>query len=194
MADQHLIGVISDTHIPHRLKVMPNQVYDQLQGCSMILHAGDLEDIDILDPLRQIAPVYAVRGNVHWQSSSGLHDQDLPPAVTLRVGGHVIYMTHGHINFARTMMDKLVHMGTRPTLTDVNQTIIERLSRLKPQDADIVIFGHTHMPCAQWINGVLYYNPGAVCKTVHHHQVSSSMGRILICSNGNVKPEWLPVV
>jgi putative phosphoesterase len=191
MVDQHIVGVISDTHIPHRLKEMPPRVYEQLTGCDLILHAGDLEDLQILEPLREIAPVYAVRGNVHWQSSTGLHDQDLPLSVTVPVDDHVIYMTHGHINFARTMLDKVMHFGTRRPLTQLNQILVERLSRLKPKEADIVVFGHTHKPCAEWIDGTLYFNPGAVCRTMRPH-VLPSMGRLVLNTDG-VRVEWLPL-
>jgi uncharacterized protein len=192
MAEQFHIGVISDTHIPHRLKSMPARVHELLQGCSVILHAGDLEDVDILDPLREIAPVYAVRGNVHWQSSSGLHDQDLPSMVTVHAGGHVIYMTHGHINFAHTLVDKMVHMRTRPSLSDVNLRIIDRLIRRRPREADIVVFGHTHMQCAEWIDGVLYFNPGAVCRTPNR-RVSPTIGILRLRTDGKIEPEWLPL-
>ncbi len=189
MAEQHLIGVLSDTHIPHRLKQMPQRVYDLLQGCDIILHAGDLEDTLILDQLRQIAPVYAVRGNVHWQSSMGTHDQDLPSMVTVPIGGHVIFMTHGHINFALTMIDKVIHFSTQPTLDAVNRSIIMRLARIKPPDADIVIFGHTHKPCAEHVDGVLYFNPGAVCNT-YRPKAEPSIGRLRLTPEGQIKPEW----
>jgi uncharacterized protein len=190
MTDQHLIGVISDTHIPHRLKVMPARVYELLQGCEVILHAGDLEDPLILEPLRKIAPVYAVRGNVHWQSSTGTHDQDLPVSVTLPVGGHTVFMTHGHINFALTMLDKIIHVSKRPTLDEINQTIIDRLAKHKPREADIVIFGHTHKPCGLWQDGAFYFNPGAVCNT-YHPRVEPSIGRLHMQADGNIEPEWV---
>lgn len=192
MAEQHLIGVISDTHIPHRMKEIPPFVYEQLRGCEVILHAGDLEDIRILEALNAIAPVYAVRGNIHWQASMGEHDQDLPMAVTLPVGGHVIYMTHGHMNFMMTMRDKVVHFTTRPSLTEVNHIVMDRLARIKPLEVDIVIFGHTHKPCAEWLDGTLYFNPGAVCYTPRR-SVISTMGRLCIHADGRVETEILPV-
>ncbi len=192
MAVQHNIGVISDTHIPHRMKEMPPIVFENLQGCELILHAGDLEDIHILDPLRQIAPVYAVRGNVHWQASMGTHDQDLPNDVLLPVGGHIVYMTHGHINFVRTMMDKVFHFTTRPTLTEVNYAIMNRIARMKPRDADIIIFGHTHKPFIEQFDGALYFNPGAVCRT-KNNSVGRSMGRLVISELDGVKAELISI-
>jgi putative phosphoesterase len=53
------IGVVSDTHGLLRPEVLP-----RLEGCEHILHLGDVGDAKILDRLRAIAPVTAVRGNV----------------------------------------------------------------------------------------------------------------------------------
>jgi uncharacterized protein len=55
---QH-IGVISDTH-----GVLRPQAVAALRGCSAIIHAGDVGRPEILDELRRIAPVFAVRGNI----------------------------------------------------------------------------------------------------------------------------------
>jgi putative phosphoesterase len=53
------IGVISDTH-----GLLRPQAVAALQGSGLIIHAGDVGSPDILDELRRIAPVVAVRGNV----------------------------------------------------------------------------------------------------------------------------------
>jgi putative phosphoesterase len=79
------IGVISDTHgllRPAALKA--------LQGAQYILHAGDVGDPAILDALRAIAPVTAIRGNI----DEGGPNQHLPAAELVELGGHNIYMLH----------------------------------------------------------------------------------------------------
>jgi uncharacterized protein len=53
------IGVISDTH-----GLLRPQAVAALQGCALIIHAGDVGRPEILEELRRIAPVVAVRGNV----------------------------------------------------------------------------------------------------------------------------------
>jgi hypothetical protein len=71
------IGVISDTH-----GLLRPQAVEALQGSALIIHAGDVGRPEILDVLRRIAPVVAVRGNVDhgaWadrlrQSESVEHD------------------------------------------------------------------------------------------------------------------------
>jgi uncharacterized protein len=189
MARQHIIGVLSDTHVPHRLLQLPPSVLALLQGSDVILHAGDVEDPYILEPLRCIAPVYAVRGNVHWQYSTGTHDLDLPAALSLPCGDRVIWLTHGHLNFGYTMFDKVVHIGTRPTLAQINRGVIARLARAKPREADIVVFGHTHKTCGEWVDGAFYFNPGAVCVESVRGE-PPSIGRIVLTAEGDVKPEW----
>src|SRR3989442_723799 len=57
------IGVISDTHVPH-FKRVPEAVWGHFAGVELILHAGDLSVLSILDELETIAPVVAVQGNV----------------------------------------------------------------------------------------------------------------------------------
>jgi putative phosphoesterase len=189
MVWRHIIGILSDSHVPHRLLALPPSVLAHFSGCDVILHAGDVEDPHILEPLRAVAPVYAVRGNVHWQYSTGTHDHDLPAQVTVSIGSHRIWLTHGHLNFGYTLLDKLIHMGTRPTRAYINRAIIQRLARARPPDADIVVFGHSHQICGVWQDGALFYNPGAVCMDMRITGLPT-IGRILIGDDGVVCPEW----
>ena len=57
------IGLISDTHIPDAAKAIPPQVKEIFRGVDLILHAGDLYDISVLDELESIAPVLAALGD-----------------------------------------------------------------------------------------------------------------------------------
>lgn len=79
------IGVISDTH-----GLLRPEALDALQGSDMILHAGDVGDPSILDRLREIAPVHAVRGNV----DVGPDWSHLPVTEAVEVGEVVLYMLH----------------------------------------------------------------------------------------------------
>ena len=54
-----MIGIISDTH-----GLLREEAVAALAGCSLIVHAGDVGDPEILQHLREIAPVVAVRGNI----------------------------------------------------------------------------------------------------------------------------------
>jgi uncharacterized protein len=77
-----LIGVISDTH-----GLMRPEALRALKGSQLIVHAGDVGDPGILDALRTIAPVVAVRGNIDTASS-------LPEFDRIEQGGRSIYILH----------------------------------------------------------------------------------------------------
>ena len=57
------IGLISDTHVPEAGEQLPGEVFDLLAGVDMVMHAGDMHIIDVLDWLEVIAPVLGARGN-----------------------------------------------------------------------------------------------------------------------------------
>lgn len=79
------IGVISDTH-----GLLRPQALDALRGCDPIIHAGDVGSADILDALRGIAPVFAVRGNV----DRGEWAKGLPVTELVQVDGFSLYVLH----------------------------------------------------------------------------------------------------
>jgi putative phosphoesterase len=77
-----LIGVISDTH-----GLMRPEALQALTGSQLIIHAGDVGDPGILDALRTIAPVIAVRGNIDTASA-------LPESELTEQEGASIYVLH----------------------------------------------------------------------------------------------------
>jgi len=79
------IGVISDTHGLLRPEVLP-----KLQGVESILHLGDVGDAKILDALREIAPVSAVRGNIDTKGPCSR----LPETEVLLIEGGYLYLLH----------------------------------------------------------------------------------------------------
>ena len=84
-----LIGIISDTH-----GLVRPQALDALTGVDMILHAGDIGKQEVLDTLKNIAPVVAVRGN----NDKGDWAQTLPDWEVIEVGKVSIYMLHDDIS------------------------------------------------------------------------------------------------
>ena len=85
MNHTRLIGVISDTH-----GLLSPQAVQALQGSELILHAGDVGKPEVLDRLRDIAPVVAVRGNVDHSTWA----QRLPRTQTVEIGKHRLYVIH----------------------------------------------------------------------------------------------------
>ncbi len=124
------IGVISDTHGLLRPEVAP-----ALKGVDQILHLGDVGKISILDELRKIAPVTAIRGNVDREGACGkLPESDVVLIENPSGETHYIYMLHDL---------KTLH--------------------LDPAAAKFaaVLSGHTHVPNYITKKGVLYFNPGS---------------------------------
>jgi len=80
-----LIGVISDTH-----GLLRPEALEALHGSQHIIHAGDLGAPEILDPLRAIAPVTAVRGNV----DKGPWARKLLDTEIVEIGSVSIYVLH----------------------------------------------------------------------------------------------------
>jgi putative phosphoesterase len=112
---------------------VPAAVHDALAGVNHILHAGDVGPVDTITELEAIAPVTAVRGNTDFAI-------DLPETRLVEFGGNK-FLIHHIVDFPVP-----------------SQTVRALLAEEQPQ---IVIFGHTHMPCNERLDGVLYLNPGS---------------------------------
>jgi uncharacterized protein len=192
-SDARIIGVISDTHIPHRISALPNAALEALRDSDLILHAGDMEDPGVLAPLTAIAPTYGVRGNLHWTFSTGMHDQEMPLSLTVRLPGHTLWMTHGHFRFAYSIVDKITGYASRRKLDGVNDQLVARLRRLCPRDADIVVFGHSHRSTARQHDGRLFYNPGSIAAQPKHSGEGARLGRLTLLPDGAVHHEWIDV-
>lgn len=79
------IGVISDTH-----GLLREEAVKALEGSELIIHAGDVGKPEILDALREVAPVVAVRGNVDTAAWAG----ELPATAVAEAGSISIYVLH----------------------------------------------------------------------------------------------------
>jgi putative phosphoesterase len=80
-----MIGVISDTH-----GLLRPEAIEALRGVEHILHAGDVGDPSILDSLRNLAPVTAIRGNIDVDGPCSR----LPATEVVTLHGHTFYMLH----------------------------------------------------------------------------------------------------
>jgi putative phosphoesterase len=84
-SDPMLIGVISDTH-----GLLRPEAVAALRGVEHILHAGDVGDVAILDALRKIAPVTAIRGNVDVSGKCA----ELPATDVVELAGRLFCLVH----------------------------------------------------------------------------------------------------
>jgi len=131
-----LIGLISDTHIPDRAKVLPTKVLEAFNDVELILHAGDLTSPRVIEELEEIAPVMAVQGNM--DRANGI---DLPKAKVIEAEGLRIGVIHGEV-YPRADSDQLIYLA-------------------KELDVDILVSGHSHQPKIEQNHGVLLLNPGS---------------------------------
>lgn len=79
------VGVISDTH-----GLLRPEALNALRGCEHILHAGDIGNPEILDRLRELAPLTAIRGNVDVFGPCS----ELPETELIDLAGRSFYMLH----------------------------------------------------------------------------------------------------
>ncbi|MBN2048784.1 MAG: metallophosphoesterase [Anaerolineaceae bacterium] len=147
------VGVIADTHVPDRRRCIPGQLIPALRShnVDLILHAGDITSPRVLRRLEQIAPVIAVRGN-----RDVLFIHRLPLIRRFELAGVRIVMTHGHGNWRQYWLSKLMVLlkGHR------NDWFLPQVAALSG-GAEVVIFGHTHCPMNEWMDGILVFNPGS---------------------------------
>ncbi len=79
------IGLISDTH-----GLLRPDALAALQGCAQIIHAGDIGKPQVLDGLRAIAPLQAIRGNIDTADWA----LELPERLDLRIGSLTLHVLH----------------------------------------------------------------------------------------------------
>ncbi|MBE6492991.1 MAG: metallophosphoesterase [Methanosphaera stadtmanae] len=129
-----LIGVISDTHIPYRATNIPKKVFEEFKDVDLILHAGDIEELTVLDELKKIAPVKAVNGNCDYHPE--LNDFEVIKIENIKIG-----LTHGTV-YPKGDTQQLYYLA-------------------KELGVDVLISGHTHRYLIKQVNDVLLLNPGS---------------------------------
>ena len=150
-----VLGVLADTHIPERVSEIHPQVLQTFREKSVtaILHGGDVSVPGVLTKLEQIAPVSAVRGN-----RDILYLSYIPMRLQVNIAGVTIGMAHGHGTFSRYLLDKI----QRTIKGRYAGKYIQRMLATFP-DADVIVFGHLHVPCNFHLAGKLLFNPGSTC-------------------------------
>ena len=115
--DSVRLAVVSDTHSqPHEKTA---ERLSELEP-DAILHGGDIGDLAVLDALREIAPVYAVRGNIDT------HARELPDVMTIDVASLRILLTHIAV-YGPKLRAEVARMA-------------------KAEKARLVVCGHSHVP------------------------------------------------
>lgn len=154
MSDADLtVAVVADTHVPDRVGCLHPNLLPMLQNLhpDLIWHAGDICSPDVLEMLRQVAPVEAVRGNRDW-----LFVKELPKVRKMTLNGVQVTLQHGHGSLFDYLLDKWHYLwqGYR----------FERYARIVRKNSgnpQVIVFGHTHHPECIREGNVLWFNPGS---------------------------------
>jgi putative phosphoesterase len=150
-----LIAVISDTHLPRGARRLPEACVERIAGADLLLHAGDFSTLEVLRELEGIGPpVLGVHGNVDSADLRRL----LPEERVLVAEGARIAMVHD--------------AGPRGGR-------LERMRRRFGDRADVVVFGHSHLPLHDEApDGFQIFNPGS--PTERRRAPAHTMGLIRV--------------
>ncbi len=136
-----LIGLVSDTHVripgtraglsTLTAEELPLQIAQVFHGVDLILHAGDIYTLPVLDMLETVAPVLAAEGDD--DPFEVVNDKRVKYEQTITLDGVTIWLSH---------------YGEWPEHTNK-----------KPPD--VIVFGHTHRSALEHHDGILRVNPGS---------------------------------
>ena len=158
--------MLSDTHAPRYWKACPPEVARRLDGVDLILHAGDVCRAAVLEELATFAPVRAVLGN---NDEPDVAAWGAPDTLRLDLDGLPAAMVHDAGPAA-----------ARP----------RRLRRRFP-GAELVVFGHSHIPLDLTADGVRIFNPGS--PTDRRRQPRGTMGLLRVEDGQLVEAGIVPV-
>ncbi|MFC4011200.1 metallophosphoesterase family protein [Nonomuraea purpurea] len=157
------VVVLSDTHAPRRWRSCPPRVAEHLRGADVILHAGDVCLASVIGELAAYAPVHVVKGNNDGP------DVEAPETLELTLEGLRIGMIH----------DSGPAKGR-----------LARMRKLFPE-ADLVVFGHSHIPLDESGEGLRIFNPGS--PTDRRRQPQGTVGLLTIERGVITRAEIVPV-
>ena len=160
------VVVLSDTHAPRRWKACPPAVAAHLRRTGLILHAGDVCTAVVLDELSEYAPVRVVAGN---NDGPDVPAWGAESTLELDLDGLRVAMIHDSGQAAGRLA---------------------RMRRAFPS-ADLVVFGHSHIPLDQAGSGLRIFNPGS--PTDRRRQPHGTIGLLWIESGRLLKAEIVEV-
>lgn len=132
------VGVVSDTH-----GWLDPFLLEAFAGTELIVHAGDIGSMDVIDQLGAVSRVAAVRGNID--------------------GGDLRFFPLEIIEDIAGKRIAALHIAGSPR--SPKRAALELLRRESP---DIIIAGHSHIPVVGRVEGCLWINPGAAGRSGFH--------------------------
>ena len=139
------IGLLADTHIPEAAEKLPAEIMEAFQGVDLILHAGDIYSLSVLDDLEHIAPVLAARGDDDY--GDALTDKRVKEKHNLKLDGRNLWLVH----------DRQLSFNTIYASWFTNNQSEQEGS----SNPDIIVCGHEHRPIVERVYDILYVSPGS---------------------------------
>jgi putative phosphoesterase len=152
------IIVISDTHVPERIRSLPKRLIKRIQPGDIVFHCGDFTSYQTYEILRSMGEFHGVHGNMDDHPLNC----ELPDTKIVQINNRKIGMTHGWgppSGLARRVYDSF---------------------RDKP---DVILFGHSHSRTNEILGNTLMFNPGAVASGWGS---SPSYGELMFDGNGGI--------
>ena len=143
------IGVFSDTHLSSA-KGLPKKALEILPEVDAVIHAGDYQDISVVEAFIELKDFYGVCGNM----DSGQVRALLPEKRVVELNAFKIGITHG--------------WGSPAGIESRVRSFFSE------DDLDVIVFGHSHTPCNKIIDNILFFNPGS--PTDKRHAEHCTMG------------------
>lgn len=156
------VALLSDTHAPRFWKRLPDAVARRLDGVDAIVHAGDVCTAEVLSELAAFAPVHVALGN---NDGPDVAAWGAAETLTLDLAGVEVAVVH----------DSGPATG--------------RAGRLRARfpAADLVVFGHSHIPWDETVDGQRAVNPGS--PTDRRRQPFRTMGEVVLDAGAIVRVE-----
>lgn len=131
------IGIISDTHIPAAGDDLPEAVYNELDKCDLVIHAGDFVSMDFYEKMKSRYKLVAVAGNMdEFSLKDMLQDKEVFKVKDVTIG-----LIHGE--------------GAPSGIVDFC------LHQFEKDNVDIIVCGHSHQSINKRYSGTLFINPGS---------------------------------
>ncbi|MVP02397.1 metallophosphoesterase family protein [Paenibacillus lutrae] len=132
------IGILSDTHMRRAAGKLPEAVIQGLSGVDLILHAGDWTSPEVIEWVKEIAPVESVLGNNDGPDIAEYFGR----TKIVSAGGKRIGLVHGDRGPGKSTEQRA-------------------LLTFRDEQPDIIVFGHSHIPHHEYVDGILLFNPGS---------------------------------
>jgi uncharacterized protein len=129
--------VTGDSHFRSGPVCLPVTLKQRLSLADIVVHTGDFCTVASLTAFESYGDVLGVRGN----NEDSRLNSELPDRFQVKIGPLAMLVTHGHLERGRSARDA-VH-------------------RQYSGDFDIVVFGHSHQPVWEEVNGTWFLNPGS---------------------------------